>query len=68
MAHIEEFVPGVDRGEYVDAAVTRGLRERGEADLLENTAQLKRGGHRIREVRSRLGVEIDSELVGIVGV
>ena len=68
MPHVEELVLGLDGREHVDAAVARGLHERREADLAEQLPQLQRDGHRLGEARAGLRVEVDAQLVGVVGV
>ena len=56
--------PGVD----VDPAVAARLRPAGEPDLGEHLAQRVGGLHGIREGATRLGVEVDAELVWVVVV
>jgi hypothetical protein len=53
----------------VDAAAPAGLREAAVAELVEQRSDDVEGdGPGLRERRPRLGVEIDSQLVGVVEV
>lgn len=68
MAHIQELVCRFDRCEHVQPAVSRGLDECGEACFCEHLPQLECGGNCVVEIDAGLRVEVDAQLIGVVGV
>ena len=52
----------------MDAAVAGGLGPALDAQLVEQRAHLVRGDTRFVEPHSRLRVEIDAQLVGVLGI
>ena len=52
----------------VQAAVAGRLREAGDAELVEQRLELPGGRARLGEARARLGVEVEAQLVGVLGV
>jgi hypothetical protein len=52
----------------VDAAAARGLREADVAQITQQHARLGGHSHGVVEVRARLGVEVQPQLVRMVGV
>ena len=68
MAHVEKLARWLDRCKHMNAAIAGGLDESLEADFGEYSAQLDRRGNDVIEVGAGLGIEIDAQLIGIVGV
>ena len=52
----------------MDAAVARGLRVAFDAELVEQRPHLVRGDARFVEPHAGLRVEVDAQLVGVLGV
>ena len=66
--HVEELVGRRDPGVDVHAAVAGRLGARGEPDLGHHLAQREGRLDRVLEGAARLRVEVDAQLVGVVGV
>ena len=68
VADVGERPARLDPDVDVDAAASRGLREAGVAELVQQRARLGGDAHGVGEVRARLRVEVDAQLVGMVDV
>ena len=66
--HDRELPVRLDPAEDVDAAVPRGLRPARVADLGEHLADERGDALSVLEGRSRLRVDVDAQLVGMLGV
>ena len=67
-AHHREFPARLDPAGDVDAAIAGGLRPADPAHLREHLAHERRDDLRVGEVRARLRVDVDPQLVGTVDV
>ncbi len=68
MPDLGEGPPRLDPHVDVDATTAGGLRIPDPAELVEHPAQLQGDGHRVVEVRPRLRVEVDAQLVGVLDI
>ena len=68
MADLGERPAPLDADVYVDAAASRGLGKAGVAEIVQEHARLRGDPHRVREVGSRLGIEVQAQLVRMVYV
>jgi len=68
MADLRERPARLDPDVYVDASASRGLRETDVAELPEQHARLRGDAHGVGEVRPRLWVQVDAQLVGVFQV
>ncbi len=66
--HLEELVRRLDRCEHVQPAVAARLDEGSEARLDHHLAEHGRRLHGLREAGAGLRVEVDAQLVRVVGV
>ncbi len=68
VADVGERPARLDPDVDVDASAARGLREAGVAELVQQRARLGGDAHGVGEVRARLRVEVDAQLVRMVDV
>src|SRR5439155_11035181 len=68
VANICKRPPALDPDVYVDTSASGGLGEAGVAELVQQHACLGRDAHGVREVRARLRVQVDAQLVRVVYV
>ena len=68
VADVGERPARLDPHVDVDAAPTRGLRETGVAELVQQLAGRRGHPDGVLEVRARLGIEVDPQLVGVIDV
>ena len=67
-AHLDRRPARLQPGVHVDAAVAGGLGPPADAQLVEQTLQFAGRVAHLVEPETRLGVEVDAELVGVVVV
>ena len=68
VADVRERPARLDPDVDVDASASRGLREAGVAELVQEHARLGGDAHGVGEVGARLRVEVEAQLVGMVDV
>ena len=65
---VKELVLGVDRRVHMESAVAGGFDERGEAGFCQHGTEFLCRRDGVVEVRTRLRIQVDPELVRIIGI